>query len=42
MGVLMLAAAQGARVKVRCEGEDANRCLSEIAVLIANKFGEDQ
>ncbi len=42
MGVLMLAAAQGARIKVRCEGEDAHGCLSEIAVLIGNKFGEDQ
>jgi len=42
MGVLMLAAAQGAKVKVRCDGEDANRCLAEIAVLIGNRFGEDQ
>ena len=42
MGVLMLAAAQGMRVKVRCEGEDANACLSEISALIANKFGENQ
>jgi phosphocarrier protein HPr len=42
MGVLMLAAAQGARIKVRCEGEDANRCLSEIAVLVGNRFGEEQ
>ena len=42
MGVLMLAAAQGMRVKVRCEGEDANACLSEISGLIANKFGENQ
>jgi phosphocarrier protein HPr len=42
MGVLMLAAAQGMRVKVRCEGEDAAPCLEEIKALIANKFGEAQ
>jgi phosphocarrier protein len=42
MGVLMLAAAQGSRIKVRCDGEDAARCLDEIAVLVNNKFGEDQ
>jgi phosphocarrier protein len=42
MGVLMLAAAQGARIQVRCEGEDAQRCLEEIAVLVNGKFGEEQ
>jgi phosphocarrier protein len=42
MGVLMLAAAQGMRVKVRCDGEDAIACLEEIAALIANRFGEHQ
>lgn len=40
MGVLMLAAAQGMQVKVRCNGEGAESCLGEIAGLIANKFGE--
>ena len=42
MGVLMLAAAQGARIQVRCEGEDAVPCLEEIAVLVNNMFGEEQ
>jgi phosphocarrier protein len=42
MGVLMLAAAQGMRVKIRCDGEDAVACLDEIAALIAHKFGESQ
>jgi phosphocarrier protein len=42
MGVLMLAAAQGAKITVRCEGEDAQPCFAEIAVLVRNKFGEDQ
>lgn len=42
MGVLMLAAAQGMRVTVRCEGEDGPKCLSEIAGLIASRFGESE
>jgi phosphocarrier protein HPr len=40
MGVLMLAAAQGMQVKVKCTGEGAKACLDEIGALIANKFGE--
>lgn len=42
MGVLMLAAAIGMKVTVRCKGEKADECLNEIAKLIANKFGEDK
>lgn len=42
MGVLMLAAAQGMRVKIRCEGEDGDQCLAELEKLIANRFGEPQ
>jgi phosphocarrier protein len=40
MGVLMLAAGQGMRVKIRCAGDGEEACLEEIAELIANKFGE--
>jgi len=40
MGVLMLAAAQGMRVKISCTGEQAKTCLDELARLIANRFGE--
>lgn len=40
MGVLMLAAAQGMKVKVKCTGDQARTCLDEVAALIANKFGE--
>lgn len=40
MGVLMLAAAQGMSVKVRCEGEGAKKCLEEIVVLVKDRFGE--
>jgi phosphocarrier protein len=42
MGVLMLAAAQGMRVKIVCRGDDAQECLDELAALIRNKFGEEQ
>jgi len=40
MGVLMLAAAQGMRVKITCTGEKAKECLVELGRLISNRFGE--
>jgi phosphocarrier protein HPr len=40
MGVLMLAAAQGMKVKVKCIGAGSADCLKDIAALIANRFGE--
>ena len=40
MGVLMLAAGQGSRVKLTCKGEDADVCLAEIVKLINDRFGE--
>ena len=40
MGVLMLAAAQGMRVKVTCKGDDAQECLEEVAAIIKGRFGE--
>ncbi|MFP2930460.1 HPr family phosphocarrier protein [Pyxidicoccus sp. 3LG] len=42
MGVLMLAAAQGTRVKLICKGDDADACLQELAKLIGDRFGEAQ
>lgn len=42
MGVLMLAAGMGMRVKISCSGEDAQPCLDELRVLIGNRFGEPQ
>ena len=42
MGVLMLAAAQGMRVKIICSGEQARPCLEELARLIASRFGESR
>jgi len=42
MGVLMLAAAQGMQVTLKCQGEGAQSCRDEMAKLIADKFGEPQ
>jgi phosphocarrier protein len=42
MGVLMLAAAQGMTVTVKCEGEGAETCQQLIGQLIANRFGESR
>ena len=40
MGVMMLAAEQGASIRLRATGPDAERALGDIAQLIANGFGE--
>lgn len=41
LGILLMAAAQGSRLRVRCEGPDEAAALDEIAALIANRFGEE-
>ena len=41
MGLMMLAAGQGSKLIIRCEGPDADRALVEPEQLIANKFSED-
>lgn len=40
MGVMMLAAEQGATITVRADGPDADAALDALARLIAGKFGE--
>lgn len=40
MGVLMLAAAQGMKVAVRCRGGGAQDCVTELGALINGRFGE--
>ncbi|HEX7028120.1 MAG TPA: HPr family phosphocarrier protein [Gammaproteobacteria bacterium] len=42
MGVMMLAASQGTKVKVRVEGVDEEEAVHEIEALIADRFGEEQ
>ena len=41
MGLMMLAAGQGSKLMIRCEGPDADRAMQELEQLIANKFSED-
>ena len=41
MGLMMLAAGQGSKLQIRCEGADADRALQEIEELIKSRFNED-
>lgn len=40
MGVLTLAAAQGATLRLEAEGTDAEAAIDGLAALIADRFGE--
>ena len=41
MGLMMLAAGQGSKLLVRCEGPDADRAMEELENLINRRFNED-
>jgi phosphocarrier protein len=41
LGILLLAAAQGAEVRIRCEGRDEDAALEAIVRLIDSGFDED-
>ncbi len=41
MGLMMLAAGQGSKLIVTCEGADADKALAEIEAVILRKFDED-
>ncbi len=41
MGLMMLAAGCGSKLKVTIQGSDAEKLMSEIERLIANKFDEE-
>jgi phosphocarrier protein len=41
MGLMMLAAGQGSKLQIRCEGPDADQAISEIEELIKSRFNED-
>lgn len=41
LGVLLLAAAQGSRVRIRCDGPDEGDALRAVTELIANRFDEE-
>ena len=42
LGVLLLAAAQGMTVRIRCTGSDEVEALDALQALIAGRFGEDE
>jgi len=42
MGVMMLAAAKGAKVLLEAEGDDAEAALAAITELVADRFGEGE
>lgn len=41
MGLMMLAAGQGTKLQVTCEGADADKALAEVEAIILRKFDED-
>jgi phosphocarrier protein len=41
MGLMMLAAGPGSRLRVKAEGDDAARALGELEGLVDRKFDED-
>jgi phosphocarrier protein HPr len=41
MGLMMLAAGQGSKLTIRCEGPDAEKLIEELEELIQQKFNED-
>jgi len=41
MGLMMLAAGQGSKLRVRCDGPDADKAMEELEELIKAGFNED-
>jgi phosphocarrier protein len=41
LGLMMMAAAQGSKVTVRCDGNDEEAALRAVTDLIANRFDEE-
>jgi phosphocarrier protein HPr len=41
MGLMMLAAGQGSKLQLRCEGPDADKAMEELEELIKSRFNED-
>jgi phosphocarrier protein len=42
MGVLTLAAATGTELTIEAEGDDQDRAMAAVILLINNRFGEDE
>jgi len=41
LGILLMAAGQGSRITLRCEGGDEEEALGAVTALIANRFDEE-
>ena len=41
LGILLLAAAQGSTIVVRCDGDDESEAMQAVSELIANRFEEE-
>jgi phosphocarrier protein HPr len=41
MGLMMLAAGQGSKLLITCEGVDAEKALKEVEALVIRRFDED-
>ncbi|MGZ5544916.1 MAG: HPr family phosphocarrier protein [Limisphaerales bacterium] len=41
MGLMMLAAGQGSKLRIRCDGPDADKAIQELEELIKAGFNED-
>ena len=41
MGLMMLAAGRGSKLRIRCEGADADKAMEELEELIKAGFNED-
>src|SRR5947207_9151057 len=42
MGLMMLAAGQGSKLQIRCEGPDADKAMEELEELIIKKLNDEQ
>lgn len=41
LGILLLAAGQGSKLLLRCEGEDEDEAMDAVTTLIAERFDEE-
>jgi phosphocarrier protein len=41
MGLMMLAAGQGSKLRIRCDGPDAEKAMAELEELVNARFHED-
>ncbi|HTQ79965.1 MAG TPA: HPr family phosphocarrier protein [Thermoanaerobaculia bacterium] len=41
LGILLMAAAQGSQLRIRCEGQDEEEAMVAVTGLIANRFDEE-